>query len=210
MDHVPRVTITAGESVHRLTSGQHALEDVVESSVDDPDISGSTRFQDTLQGRDSDDGSLDALSFSLKPTAGASFKDERARRRSSDDAASYDESSSSTLTAISQGVGGPKKQHAYPPIPESNSPFEQLLKPMTLVEDRFPRQSRGSLMRQASALALQSTPSLLLSLFGLVFTGELLDRFSTWPLFVRVDEFFILVPILVSSLAVRALFLLRL
>ena len=42
----------------------------------------------------------------------------------------------------------------------------------------------------------QSTPSLLLSLVGLVFTGELLEHLARWRVFRRVDELFILVPMI--------------
>lgn len=48
-----------------------------------------------------------------------------------------------------------------------------------------------------SVLSLaQSTPSLLVSLVGLVFTGELLEHLARWRVFRRVDELFILVPML--------------
>ncbi|ORX33916.1 hypothetical protein BD324DRAFT_584143, partial [Kockovaella imperatae] len=43
---------------------------------------------------------------------------------------------------------------------------------------------------------IQSTPSLLLSLVGLVFTGELLEHVARWRVFRRVDELFILVPMI--------------
>lgn len=45
-------------------------------------------------------------------------------------------------------------------------------------------------------LKQQSTPSLLFSLVGLVFTGELLEHLARWRVFRRVDELFILVPML--------------
>ncbi|WWC59537.1 uncharacterized protein I303_102093 [Kwoniella dejecticola CBS 10117] len=45
-------------------------------------------------------------------------------------------------------------------------------------------------------LLLESTPSLLLSLVGLVFTGELLEHLARWRVFQRVDELFILVPMI--------------
>jgi hypothetical protein len=44
----------------------------------------------------------------------------------------------------------------------------------------------------------QATPSLLLSLLGLIFTGQLLDHLARWQVFKRVDELFILVPILTN------------
>ncbi|KAL7420036.1 hypothetical protein Q5752_005001 [Cryptotrichosporon argae] len=45
-------------------------------------------------------------------------------------------------------------------------------------------------------LLLESTPSLVLSLVGLVFTGELLEHLARWRVFRRVDELFILVPMI--------------
>jgi solute carrier family 41 len=48
----------------------------------------------------------------------------------------------------------------------------------------------------ALSLFTQSTPSLLLSLLGLIFTGQLLDHVARWHVFHRVDELFILVPVL--------------
>ncbi|CAD6571746.1 MAG: hypothetical protein TREMPRED_000359 [Tremellales sp. Tagirdzhanova-0007] len=45
-------------------------------------------------------------------------------------------------------------------------------------------------------LLLEATPSLLLSLVGLVFTGELLEHLARWRVFQRVDELFILVPMI--------------
>ncbi|WWD21552.1 hypothetical protein CI109_106038 [Kwoniella shandongensis] len=46
------------------------------------------------------------------------------------------------------------------------------------------------------SLLFEATPSLLLSLIGLVFTGELLEHLARWRVFRRVDELFILVPMI--------------
>lgn len=43
---------------------------------------------------------------------------------------------------------------------------------------------------------VQTTPSLLISLVGLVFTGELLEHLARWRVFRRVDELFILFPMI--------------
>lgn len=211
MDHGSRLTPTAVGSAHRLVAGQHSVEDAVENSIDDPDIRGSARHANARHGHDSDEEALDHLSFAPGPLNGSKPAGQGEQRRSSDDGASYEDSSTSTLMAggREQAFDVVKKLYVYPPVPEVDSPSEQLLrgssrwrpqlKPMALVDNEAaPIQVSGSQLRQAAALALQSAPSLLLSLFGLVFTGELLDRFSTWSLFVRVDELFILVPILVS------------
>ena len=42
----------------------------------------------------------------------------------------------------------------------------------------------------------QSTPSLLVLIVALVFTGQLLEHLARWRVFLRVDELFILVPML--------------
>ncbi|RXK36308.1 hypothetical protein M231_06444 [Tremella mesenterica] len=49
-------------------------------------------------------------------------------------------------------------------------------------------------LRDLSSLLFEATPSLLISLVGLVFTGELLEHLARWTVFRRVDELFILVP----------------
>lgn len=43
---------------------------------------------------------------------------------------------------------------------------------------------------------VQSTPSLLVLIVALVFTGQLLEHLARWRVFLRVDELFILVPML--------------
>jgi solute carrier family 41 len=58
---------------------------------------------------------------------------------------------------------------------------------------------KRNILHLALTLAIQSTPSLLLSLVGVIFTGQLLDHLAVWSVFRRVDELFILVPVLVST-----------
>lgn len=48
----------------------------------------------------------------------------------------------------------------------------------------------------AATLFCQSLPSILLSLFGLILSGQLLDHLARWPAFEKVDELFILFPVL--------------
>ncbi|OCF32550.1 solute carrier family 41 [Kwoniella heveanensis BCC8398] len=57
---------------------------------------------------------------------------------------------------------------------------------------------RGGLgkWRDLRSLLFEATPSLLLALVGLVFTGELLEHLARWRVFRRVDELFILVPMI--------------
>jgi solute carrier family 41 len=42
----------------------------------------------------------------------------------------------------------------------------------------------------------QASPSLLFNLIGEIFTGELLEHLARWRVFIRVDELFILVPMI--------------
>lgn len=53
--------------------------------------------------------------------------------------------------------------------------------------------SSGLSMRRVG-LNVQATPALLLNLIGMIFTGELLEHLARWTVFLRVDELFILVP----------------
>lgn len=57
--------------------------------------------------------------------------------------------------------------------------------------------ARSSMRKRCKGMPdAQSTPSLLLSLVGYVFTGELLEHLARWRVFRRVDELFILVPMI--------------
>lgn len=51
-------------------------------------------------------------------------------------------------------------------------------------------------IRSAITLLVQSTPSLIVSLIGLIFMGQLLDHLAVWTVFVKCDELFIAVPAL--------------
>ncbi|WVR04681.1 hypothetical protein IAU60_001692 [Kwoniella sp. DSM 27419] len=62
-----------------------------------------------------------------------------------------------------------------------------------------PVEQRGmslSKWRDLRSLLFEATPSLMISLVGLVFTGELLEHLARWRVFRRVDELFILVPMI--------------
>ncbi|EPQ32376.1 uncharacterized protein PFL1_00572 [Pseudozyma flocculosa PF-1] len=48
------------------------------------------------------------------------------------------------------------------------------------------------------AIAREALPTLVLSLFSLVFSGELLVHLARWPAFIKVDKLFILIPILLN------------
>ncbi len=52
--------------------------------------------------------------------------------------------------------------------------------------------------RLAFTLFSQATPSLLLSQLGFIFTGQLLDHLARWQVFQRVDELFILLPVIMN------------
>ena len=50
----------------------------------------------------------------------------------------------------------------------------------------------------ALELITQSTPSLLCAVVGSVMTGVVFDQVQLWPAFVRIEELFILVPVLLN------------
>jgi len=50
----------------------------------------------------------------------------------------------------------------------------------------------------AKEMAFVTVPSILLSMVGSVLAGEVLAKLKTWPVFLRVEELFILVPILLN------------
>ncbi|PWN42496.1 hypothetical protein IE81DRAFT_323464 [Ceraceosorus guamensis] len=56
---------------------------------------------------------------------------------------------------------------------------------------------RGPVAR-AWEIAREALPTLVLSVFSLMFAGELLVHIARWPVFVKVDKLFILVPILLN------------
>ena len=77
----------------------------------------------------------------------------------------------------------------YPPRPSESMD--------TLAEyTNQPPVSTTHVLRAASSLLIQSTPSLVVSLIGLIFTGQLLDHLAVWDVFVKCDELFIAVPAL--------------
>jgi len=57
---------------------------------------------------------------------------------------------------------------------------------------------RSSNLRTALELVTQSTPSLLCAVVGSVMTGFVFDQVQFWPAFTRVQELFILVPVLLN------------
>ncbi|WVQ75925.1 hypothetical protein IAR50_005560 [Cryptococcus sp. DSM 104548] len=62
--------------------------------------------------------------------------------------------------------------------------------------DTLPKLGHPAKWKDFVSLVIESTCSLLLSLVGLVFTGELLEHLARWEVFRRVDELFILVPMI--------------
>jgi hypothetical protein len=77
----------------------------------------------------------------------------------------------------------------YPPRPSAS--LDTLAELTTSVSN-----SRAHVLRAATSLLIQSTPSLIVSLIGLIFTGQLLDHLAVWDVFVKCDELFIAVPAL--------------
>ena len=53
-------------------------------------------------------------------------------------------------------------------------------------------------LRIALELITQSTPSLLCAVVGSVMTGVVFDQVQFWPAFTRIEELFILVPVLLN------------
>ncbi|KAG1471855.1 hypothetical protein G6F56_001889 [Rhizopus delemar] len=47
-------------------------------------------------------------------------------------------------------------------------------------------------------LAIQAFPSLIISMIGLVFAGDLMDEFQHWNIFLKTPELFILLPVLLN------------
>lgn len=60
------------------------------------------------------------------------------------------------------------------------------------------RMRRRSPLGQAWEISKEALPTLVLSLLSLMFSGELLIHLARWPVFVKVDKLFILVPILLN------------
>jgi hypothetical protein len=80
------------------------------------------------------------------------------------------------------------------------SPREQVLALLTqspLDLRKAPRQPGGSLA-VALELIIQSTPSLLCAVIGSVMTGLVFDQVQFRPAFERIEELFVLVPILLN------------
>ncbi|KAI9485724.1 MAG: hypothetical protein EXX96DRAFT_546222 [Benjaminiella poitrasii] len=50
----------------------------------------------------------------------------------------------------------------------------------------------------AKLLAIQAFPSLIISVIGLLFAGDLMDEFQHWDVFLKTPELFILLPILLN------------
>jgi hypothetical protein len=62
----------------------------------------------------------------------------------------------------------------------------------------FKPPARGSGLHTALELVTQSTPSLFAAVIGSVMTGFVFDQVQFWPAFVRIQELFILVPVLLN------------
>jgi solute carrier family 41 len=109
------------------------------------------------------------------------------------------EDSGSSDHEYTHGLHKPKRQDevryslgsnaTYPPRPSTS--LDTLADLTTSVPN-----SRAHVLRAATSLLIQSTPSLIVSLIGLIFTGQLLDHLAVWDVFVKCDELFIAVPAL--------------
>ena len=63
---------------------------------------------------------------------------------------------------------------------------------------RIADRSCASSLRDVWRIAREALPILTLSLFSLMLSGELLIHLARWPVFVKVDKLFILIPILLN------------
>jgi hypothetical protein len=81
----------------------------------------------------------------------------------------------------------------------SNASYPPQLSHSLDIQEDFPiikTTSPSSTIRAAASLLVQSVPSLIVSLIGLIFTGQLLDHLAVWTVFIKCDELFIAVPAL--------------
>lgn len=67
-----------------------------------------------------------------------------------------------------------------------------------LMNKRHPRHSTSSPIHQIWSICKEALPTLLLSLLSLIFSGELLIHLARWPVFLKVDKLFVLLPILLN------------
>ncbi|CDZ97391.1 Predicted divalent cation transporter [Phaffia rhodozyma] len=74
---------------------------------------------------------------------------------------------------------------------------DKIIRGQTTALFGFEKPSRAG-WREIKELVYEVGPTLLLTLLGLVFTGALLEHLSRWKVFERVDELFILVPMLAN------------
>ncbi|KAF1799222.1 hypothetical protein V8B55DRAFT_1448896 [Mucor lusitanicus] len=58
--------------------------------------------------------------------------------------------------------------------------------------------SKAAAPKHENSLAIQALPSLIISVIGLVFAGDLMDEFQHWDVFLKTTELFILLPILLN------------
>lgn len=68
----------------------------------------------------------------------------------------------------------------------------------SLRRTRASRRSQPSALHRIYSISKEALPTLLLSLVSLIFSGEVLVHLSRWPVFLKVDKLFILIPILLN------------
>ncbi|CAO1618101.1 unnamed protein product [Parajaminaea phylloscopi] len=71
-------------------------------------------------------------------------------------------------------------------------------RPQGIATARRNARRRRSAWGQAWQISKEALPTLILSLLSLMFSGELLVHLARWPVFLKVDKLFILVPILLN------------
>lgn len=70
--------------------------------------------------------------------------------------------------------------------------------PAAVISSRRRRNKRKSHLLVIWQIAKEALPTLVLSLLSLMFSGELLVHLARWPVFLKVDKLFILLPILLN------------
>lgn len=63
---------------------------------------------------------------------------------------------------------------------------------------RLSNRKRIGMLARIWLIAREALPTLAISLFSLIFSGELLNHLAHWPVFTKVDKLFILIPILLN------------
>lgn len=95
-------------------------------------------------------------------------------------------------------VGRSTQEDTYPPHSPRNSDDGVMLPKRSMELPRSPSFSSRPTSAFVRALVIETSPSLLLSMVGGVLTGVLLESMQGWTVFIRVEELFILTPVVMN------------